>query len=672
MSNYNQNRNGTRKRIFTVLAATIVLSGATLAAVFASCAGNPPPAQFPWTAEITILATSDVHNNYMDYDYFIDQPTEQSGLVRLAGAINAERKENKNVLLFDNGDYIQGNPFGEYIYKNPPAKDTVSPMVELLNALQYDGMTLGNHEFNFGLDYLKNILFTDAKFPIVCANVLDATTKQPYFTPYTIIKYDVVLDGGGKTTLNIGLIGLVPPQILAWDNVNLAGKVLVDDGYDTAVKYIPEMKAKGTDIIVILSHSGISGTPRVGGEENFSYYLAQIPDVDVLITGHAHERFPSNTFAKLSGADLDAGTINGIPAIMPGSFANNLGVIKVSLQKDESGWHRVAGSGKLIPLYDSTARKANYPADPELVALLKKSHEATLAFIRAPVGAGNGGEGAKLTAPLTSFFALLRDDYSVELINDAQLWETKNWVASNPEYASFPILSAAAPFKAGGRQGPNYYTNVPAGTLAIKNMADIYVYSNTLAFVKVTGAQVKEWLEMSAGQFNQINAGSGEPQELINGDFPTYNYDVITGVTYTIDVSQPARYSRDGELANASAERIKNLQHNGAAINPAQQFVVATNNYRAGGGGNFPDIGPDKIIYASPDENRQVILRYIEAKGDITPVAGNTWKLSLPAGAKVQYLSSPLAKDTLPAGVTYAGDNSEGFAIYNIDPALYN
>lgn len=151
------------------------------------------------------------------------------------------------------------------------------------------------------------------------------------------------------------------------------------------------------------------------------------------------------------------------------------------------------------------------------------------------------------------------------------------------QYENLPVLSAGAPFKAGTRSDPDYYTYIPKGELAIKNVADLYLYDNTVAMLKLTGADVKEWLEMSAGQFHQIDVNKAGEQQLINTDFRSYNYDVIDGVTYEIDVTQPAKYDTSGNVVNEEASRIVNLQYNGKPIDLKQEFVVATNNYRASG-----------------------------------------------------------------------------------------
>ncbi len=250
-----------------------------------------------------------------------------------------------------------------------------------------------------------------------------------------------------------------------------------------------------------------------------------------------------------------------------------------------------------------------------MVEAAKAEHEATLAYVRTPVG--------KTSAPLYSYFALVADDPSVQIVSQAQTWYIKQMLADT-QFKDLPVLSAAAPFKAGGRGGADYYTDVPAGDIAIKNVADLYLYPNTVQAVAITGAQVKNWLEMSAGMFNHIEPGSKDAL-LLNNDFPSYNFDVIDGVTYQIDLSQPPKYDLSGKAVNPDSNRIQNLAFEGKPIDPAQKFVVVSNNYRAGGGGSFPEIASDKVIFQAPDTNRDVIVRYVHDQGTINPSADGNW-----------------------------------------------
>jgi 2',3'-cyclic-nucleotide 2'-phosphodiesterase/3'-nucleotidase len=275
------------------------------------------------------------------------------------------------------------------------------------------------------------------------------------------------------------------------------------------------------------------------------------------------------------------------------------------------------------------------------------------------------GKVADLTTPINSYWALVQDDPSVQLVSNAQTAYVKN-ALSTTEYKDLPVLSAAAPFKAGGRSGPNYYTDIPAGTLAIKNVADLYVYPNTVQAVVVTGAQVQEWLERSAGQFKQIDPTKTEPQALVDDSFPTYNFDVIDGVTYEIDVTQPSRYNAKGEVVAPDAHRIKNLQYQGKPIDPNAKFVVATNNYRASGGGSFPGLDGKNIVLAAPDETRQAIIGYFNQQKTINPTADGNWKLTPIPGVTLLYVSSPNAQKYLPPNATLVKTRDDGFAEYTI------
>jgi 2',3'-cyclic-nucleotide 2'-phosphodiesterase/3'-nucleotidase len=293
-----------------------------------------------------------------------------------------------------------------------------------------------------------------------------------------------------------------------------------------------------------------------------------------------------------------------------------------------------------------------------VVAAVEEDHQATLAYVRQPVG--------RTSAPLFSYFALVADDPSVQIVNQAQAWYVAQLLKGS-EWERLPLLSAAAPFKAGGRGGPDYYTDVPAGDVAIRNVADLYLYPNTVRAVAITGAQVREWLEMSAGIFNLIEPGKTD-QPLLNSDFPSYNFDVIDGVTYRVDLSQPPRYSTKGALIDPDAHRIVDLAYGGAPIDPTAKFVVATNNYRAGGGGNFPDLNEDVSILAAPDTNRDVIVRFIVEAGTINPSADANWSFVPLAGATALFPSSPKAVDYLSSakGVTHVGDGADGFAEFRL------
>ncbi len=609
--------------------------------------------------ELRLLETTDIHTNIVPYDYYQDAETDAFGLAKTATLIKEARAEATNSLLFDNGDLIQGNPLGDYKAKIDVLEEgEVHPIYQAMNLLDYDAGNVGNHEFNYGLEYLNTVL-AGANFPYVNANVYGAGGDTNYFEPYVILEREVTDTAGETHTLNIGVIGFVPPQIMTWDKSNLEGKVTAKDILETAQQFVPEMREAGADIVVAIPHSGFEAGERQGMDENAVSHLSRVEGIDAILFGHAHSVFPSEQFAEYPGVDIEAGTIGGVPAVMPGFWGDHLGVIDLTLSLDGDTWTVTGSSSEARPIYDAETETALVEADPAIIEAVKEAHEGTLAYVRSEV--------AETEAPITSYFAQVLDDPSVQIVNQAQTWYTERAVQGT-EYEGLPILSAAAPFKAGGRGGAEYYTDIPAGTLAIKNVADLYIYPNTLKVVRLTGAQVREWLERAAGQFNQISAGSSDTA-LLNPDFPSYNYDVIDGVAYKIDVSQPSRYDGDGNLADESAHRIVGLQYEGQPVQDDQEFLVATNNYRASGGGAFPGLDGSNIVIDSPDENRQVLIDYLSETGTVNPSADGNWTFAaLPGDVTATFESAADAQDDIPDGapIVFGAPGAEGFGTYQI------
>ena len=624
------------------------------------------------TVDLRIMETTDLHSNMMDFDYYKDSATEKFGLVRTASLINAARGEAKNSVLVDNGDLIQGSPLGDYMAAKGLKKGDIHPVYKALNTLDYAVGNLGNHEFNYGLDYLHMAL-AGAKFPYVNANIIDAKTNKPLFTPY-LIKETPVVDKEGKThTLRIGYIGFVPPQIMVWDKANLSGKVTVNDITETARHYVPEMRAKGADLVVVVAHSGLSAEPYQAMAENSVYYLSQVPGVDAILFGHAHAVFPSKEFAAIKGADVSKGTLNGIPAVMPGMWGDHLGVVDLVLNNDAGKWTVSDAKAEARPIYDAAAKKALVGEDAKLVQILKHDHDATREFVGKPIG--------KSADNMYSYLSLVQDDPTVQVVNNAQKAYVEHFIQGDPDLAKLPVLSAAAPFKAGGRKNdPASFVEVEKGQLTFRNAADLYLYPNTLVVVKATGKEVKEWLECSAGQFNQIDPNSDKPQNLINWDgFRTYNFDVIDGVNYQIDVTQPARYDGECQSINPKAERIKNLTFDGKPVDPNAVFLVATNNYRAYGG-KFAGTGDSHIAFASPDENRAVLAKWIsdetQRTGEIHPAADNNWRLAPISSSHkldIRFETAPtekaaaFIKEKAQYPMQKVGNDEIGFALYSID-----
>ncbi|EGR9009329.1 2',3'-cyclic-nucleotide 2'-phosphodiesterase [Vibrio vulnificus] len=624
------------------------------------------------TIKLRIIETTDIHTNVMDYDYYKDKPSQQIGLTRAATLVKQARGEVVNSVLVDNGDLIQGSPMGDYMAAKGIKAGEVHPVYKAMNQLSYDVGNIGNHEFNYGLEFLAETI-NDADFPYVSANVFDKKTGKHYFKPYIIKDHTFKDVNGEEHTIKVGYIGFVPPQIMVWDKKNLEGKVFAKDIKETAEELVPQMKKEGADVIVAIPHSGVSSDPYKIGAENSVYYLSEVDGIDAIAFGHSHAVFPGKGFDNIQGVDNQAGTINGVAAVMPGRWGSHVGIIDLELQQKQGKWTVVKGQTEARPIFDKTTKKPLVDADAAMVKTLEADHKGTREFVNQPIGKAND--------VMYSFLALVQDDPTVQIVNLAQKDYVERFIQGDPDLAGLPVLSAAAPFKAGGRKNdPANFTEVESGQLTFRNAADLYLYPNTLVAMKVTGHEVKEWLECSAGQFKQIDVSSTAPQSLIDWDgFRTYNFDVIDGVNYQIDVTKPAKYDGDCEVINADSERVIGLTYQGKPIDVKQTFIIATNNYRAYSN-KFPGTGSEFVAFDSPDENRTVVATYIsrvsQEKGEVTPSADNNWTFAPIKSDKaldIRFETSPsdkaaqFIKEKGIYPMKQIATDDVGFAVYQLD-----
>jgi 2',3'-cyclic-nucleotide 2'-phosphodiesterase/3'-nucleotidase len=602
---------------------------------------------------LRVLQTTDVHLNLSSHDYFTDQPDAAAGLLSLSTVIHQARSEAENTLLLDTGDFLQGTPLGDLYAYNHPDGDALHPAISLMNAMGYDAGTIGNHEFNFGLDFLTRVI-SSSRFPLVLANAvvqLGATPLEdrPLYTPYVILDRQVVDADGQSHVLRIGLIGFVPPQVSIWERRHLQDRVHIRDIAETAQAYIPKMRAEGADIIIALSHSGIAAPNEVSARENASMQLAALDGIDVVLCGHQHKRFPSSDFVGIHGVDTERGTLHGKPAIMAGHWGSELGVLDLVLKHDpQTGWHIDSHTCDLRSAQPDTA------ADTQLSKLLDDNHQATLNYIRTPV--------AETRQSLHTYFTYLGFDLATRVVTMAKRERAAELLGNT----GVPLLAAAAPFRAGGTAGPQYFTEVEAGPLTIRNLSDLYLFPNTLSVLRVTGTELRDWLERSAGKFLQVTPGQANQFALTKG-FPSYNFDMILGVDYEIDLTQPARYSIRGEQRHPDARRISKLTYAGQPVRDDQEFLVATNSYRAGGGGLVPGQTIGTEVLSSQEEVRTILRNYFQRIGVSNMPVSLNWRFAHVPATSLLFPLSPRARRYLPEfplNITRTGQMLDGWELY--------
>ena len=611
---------------------------ATLASsvALAACGGGSDDATSQSaTATLAVLETTDLHFNVRSYDYFKLAEDKSYGFERTATLVRAARKEFANTLLVDNGDTIQGTALADYeATVNPIACTQQLSMYKAMGALGFDAGTLGNHEFNYGLPFLNQVLgggldvdgvdaakkCAGAGYPAVLANVYSSKTRKPLVQPYTILERKIIATGSdGKSVtlpIKVGVIGFTTPGIMNWDKRYLEGKVYTEGAVESATKYVPELRAKGADVVVALLHGGLDSGAYLPTMENPGLYVSKVPGIDAMVMGHQHSVFPDTAATPAfsqPGVDNKAGTINGVPAVMASSWGKALGVIQLSLQWDGKAWAVNKGASKSelrnIQTGKDAAGKAVYvDADPAVAPLIESQHQAAIQYVKTPIG--------NTDFRMSTLFADVGDPGAIQIVNQAQRDYVAAYIQANlPQHKDLPVLSVSAPFKSGFQGGADY-TDVAAGPLAIYNAADLYLYPNTVYAVKVNGADIKGWLEAAAKRFNQIDPAKTGEQQLIS-TFPGYNFDMFTtaDVQYEIDVTQPV------------GSRIKNLTYLGKPIDAAKEFVIATNNYRATSGKSFIDkLDGSGTIWASPDANRDVVIDYVRRNANVTRAANGAAK----------------------------------------------
>ncbi|MDE3072530.1 MAG: bifunctional 2',3'-cyclic-nucleotide 2'-phosphodiesterase/3'-nucleotidase [Pseudomonadota bacterium] len=587
-------------------ATPLILAVATL---LAGCAGprwKAPGLPDGARATVAILETTDIHSNVLSYDYYKLRPDRSLGYERTATLIRRARERFANSFLFDDGDTIQGSVLADYqALAKPPACDRELAIYRAMDALGYDGGTIGNHEFNYGLAFLSQVTGTPMNvdggtqrhcsgphFPLVLANVDGA----PIFKPWTIVSKTIAArapDGSRiEVPLRVGLIGFAPPPIMLWDRQHLAGKVTVSGVVEAARKYLPQIRARHPDLVVALLHGGLDTAPYAAGMENGGWHLAAVPGIDVLLLGHSHTEFPGPHYAGMRDVDATRGFVRGVPAVMGGFFGKDLGLIRLALVRRHGRWtvDRDETRSEVRPICPQQDRCV--PVDPEIAPLVEKVHRATIAYVDTPIGS--------TALRMSSYFADEGNMTALAPVNAAQAdYVRRELPRLHPELAGVPVLSAAAAFRT-GFGGPDDYTDVAPGPLTLRSAADLYFYPNTLVAVKVDGAGLKAWLEKSAQRFNRIDPAKSGEQPLIDVRHVGYNFDQIQGgIHYVIDVSRPV------------GQRITRLTYHGRPVTPDQSFIVATNNYRANGGGHFPGLDGRHIVLAAPDSTREILAQWL-------------------------------------------------------------
>ncbi|PFG29999.1 bifunctional metallophosphatase/5'-nucleotidase [Paramicrobacterium agarici] len=616
------------------LVSTLAVLGTALIAPTAANAATPPGG-----VELTLLATTDTHGHVADWDYFQNAPypTDDSlGLSRVASVVDDVRAEkgDESVVVLDNGDAIQGTPL-TYLYGYGDSRDSVlndtieHPMAQVFDTIGYDAQVVGNHEYNYGLDLLQ-AYDEDLEAPLLGANVIDAATGEPYHDPYTLI--DREIDGKQVT---IGVIGLVTPGVRIWDKQHVEGILEFQDMVEAAKQWVPEVDAQA-DVVVVLAHTGQGTVPDDAydpadlNEDVANNIAFQVPGIDVLVAGHSHQDEPQTLITNTAGEQT--------LITQPNYWARSVSEVTLSLAPTADGFE-VDWSDGYAPVVTPHYGTDGTPEDPQVLEVISEEHEATIEYVNTPV--------ADSVEELPAATSRYEDTAIIDFINSIQL-ETVDAALDGTEYADVPVISQASPF--------SRTALFPEGEVTIRDIAGLYIYENTLVGVQMTGAEIAEYLEYSARYFVQTEPGAEfDPATGTNAVYPDrpdgvpdYNYDVLTGLSYTIDISQPV------------GERILDLAHpDGTPVAADDTFVLAVNNYRQSGGGAFPNVADAPVVYDERLEIRQLLIDWASERGTIDPADFfvENWELTTDAATETP---TPTPEPTDPGEGDDPGAGDDG------------
>lgn len=594
------NRRDFVARSAATAAGAALAGGASVAAAQPAAAADVEPEKHPITESFTVMGTTDLHGNALNWDYFVDAEYDDSahndvGLAKISTLVTGIREEmgRDRTLLIDAGDTIQGTQLSYYYARIEPidqggSSAPVHPMALAMNHIGYDAAALGNHEFNYGIPLLR-AFEGQCDFPLLGANALDATTERPAFPPYAIRR----IRTRRGPDIKVGVLGLTNPGIAIWDKGNVQGKMTFAGIVEQARVWVPRLRAAGADVVIVSAHTGADQASSYGDQipwpENAGVAVAeQVPGIDAMLIGHAHVEIAQRVV-------VNQATGRNVVLSEPLKWGERLSRFDFDAEFVHGCW-RVTGVRSTV-INSNTAAE-----DPAVVSLLAAEHKKVVAYVNQVIGT--------CTQALSIAEAPFRDTPIIDLIGRVQA-DTVKAALAGTAYASLPVLAQAAPF--------NRTAAIPAGEVKLRDAAGLYIFENTLEARKLTGAQIRDYLEYSMKYFAQVPVGAPVDKATLTNaaNTPDYNFDSVYGVSYDVDISKPV------------GQRIVNLSYGGAPIDPQAEFVLAVNNYRANGGGNFPHVASAPVLWTNSDEIRNTMIAWVKEKGVIDPAdfASEDWRL---------------------------------------------
>ncbi|MEP6781138.1 MAG: 5'-nucleotidase C-terminal domain-containing protein [Gemmatimonadaceae bacterium] len=508
----------------------------------------------PATVNLVIAATTDTHGRIRGWDYYTNKGDPAHGLARIATIVDSVRRANPaRVVLVDAGDILQGNPLTSVAAKS--ARGTVHPSIAAMNVMKYDAAVVGNHEFNYGVPFLDSTI-KQAKFPFLAGNVLNANGKSHFPSTTTVVR-------GG---IRIAIVGATTQGSNIWDKANLAkAKLRVADVVTSVRTAVAKARANGANVVVVVLHSGIQGEQSYDtlavalAPENVADRVAKgVDGIDLIVFGHTHREVADTT-------------INGVLLMQPKFFATSVGLASLSMQKSGTKW-------KVAEKHSQVVQGIGHVESPAVLAVTELAHAATLKWVRAPIGKTNvawlSDSARVIDTPLTDF-----------------MLETMRRVA-NTDLAGGSVFTLDAKFD--------------SGAVNFAEISQLYPYDNTLRAVRINGKQLRAYLDYASRYYRTLNADGSTPGNgIVDNNVPGYNFDIIAGADYTIDLRKPL------------GQRITSLKFKERDVTDGDSFTIALNNYRQSGGGGYTMFNGAPVVFATDVDMPQLLANEVKRAGTL-------------------------------------------------------
>lgn len=516
---------------------------------------------------LKVAATTDVHGRLRGWDYAAGRADSSRGLARAASIVDSLRRVARNrVILVDAGDLLQGNAMTFVAGR----MDSLAPhpVVAAMNHMRYDAAAVGNHEFNYGLGVFDRAV-AQARFPFLAANTkrLDGGHQYPGRTMVT------------RAGVKVAIIGATTPGSMVWDRDNLRGRLVVEDIVAALPHQVDSARAEGADVVIVIAHAGLdeltsydtiaTGLPA---ENPMARVAKEVRGIDAIVIGHSHREVTDTT-------------INGVLVVQPRNWATSVAVVTLDLERRAGRWALTAKRGE-------TVQSQGWPEQPALVRRVARAHRAAVQYSTAVIG--------RTSVAWTTDSSRMVDRPMIDLIQEVQRRE------SGAELSFASVFTTEARFE--------------AGNITVERLVALYPYENTLRALKLTGAQIRAHLEHTNRYWVVERAANGTFTVRNDPNIPGYNYDVLQGLDYTVDLAQPV------------GRRITKLERNGRPVADTDSFTVALNSYRASGGGGYDMLRGAPVVYEGGREIRELIIEEIRRRGTLEPadVFTKNWELLPP------------------------------------------